>query len=133
MGCVYNKIKRVIAASCLGGLLLSACTKNFESINENPYDFNEDELTPDLKLLGEPLIQTMLNIVVSNDPATAQVQQNLIGDVYSGYMMTPTPFESNRNNTAYDLLDNWNNHVWTVAYGNVMPNCKFVQEKSKGR
>lgn len=56
MGCVYNKIKRVIAASCLGGLLLSACTKNFESINENPYDFNEDELTPDLKLLGEPLI-----------------------------------------------------------------------------
>ncbi|HEY8919065.1 MAG TPA: RagB/SusD family nutrient uptake outer membrane protein [Chitinophaga sp.] len=133
MGCVYNKIKRVIAASCLGGLLLSACTKNFESINENPYDFNEDELTPDLKLLGEPLIQTMLNIVVSNDPATAQVQQNLIGDVYSGYMMTPTPFESNRNNTTYDLLDNWNNHVWTIAYGNVMPNCKFVQEKSKGR
>jgi hypothetical protein len=114
-------------------VLLSACTKHFEDINRNPYDFDEEELKPDLKLLGEPLVQTMLNIIVSNDPATAQVQQNLIGDIFSGYMMTPTPFESNRNNATYDLLDNWNNHVWTVAYGNVMPNCKFVQEKSEGR
>lgn len=130
---VPNMIKRVILASLLCEVLLGACTKNFEDINRNPYDFNEDELKPDLKLLGEPLVQTMLNIVVSNDPATAQVQQNLIGDIYSGYMMTPTPFESNRNNATYDLLDNWNNHVWTVAYGNVMPNCKFVQEKSKGQ
>ncbi|GAA0541365.1 SusD/RagB family nutrient-binding outer membrane lipoprotein [Chitinophaga japonensis] len=126
--------KRVtITALFLYAALLGACTKSFEDINKNPYDFHEDELKPDLKLLGEPLVQTMLNIMVSNDPATAQVQQNLVGDVYSGYMMTPTPFESNRNNTTYDLLDNWNNHIWTVAYGNVMPNCRFVQEKSKGR
>jgi len=130
---VQNMFKRVILVSFVCEVLCSACTKNFEDINRNPYDFNEDELKPDLKLLGEPLVQTMLNIIVSNDPATAQVQQNLIGDVYSGYMMTPTPFESNRNNTTYDLLDNWNNHVWTVAYGNVMPNCKFVQEKSRGQ
>ncbi|KAA2241835.1 SusD/RagB family nutrient-binding outer membrane lipoprotein [Chitinophaga agrisoli] len=126
-------MKRVTTASVLCGVLFSACTKNFEDINRNPYDFNENELMPDMKLLGEPLIQTMLNIMVSGDPATAQVQQNLIGDIFSGYMMTPTPFESNRNNSTYDLLDNWNNHAWTVAYGNVMPNCKFVQEKSKGR
>lgn len=130
---VPNMIKRVIIVSLLCEVLLSGCTKHFEDINQNPYDFNEDELKPDLKLLGEPLVQTMLNIIVSNDPATAQVQQNLIGDVYSGYMMTPAPFESNRNNTTYDLLDNWNNHVWIVAYGNVMPNCKFVQEKAKGQ
>lgn len=128
-----HNIRTLLWTAVLGALLLNACTKNFENINKNPYDFNEEELKPDLKLLGEPLVQTMLNIFVASDPSAAQLQQNLSSDVYSGYMMTPVPFESNRNNTTYDLLDNWNNRPWIVAYGNIMPNCKFVQEKSAGR
>jgi hypothetical protein len=116
-----------------GLLLLTSCTKNFERINTNPYDIYDGDLQADFKLLGEPLVQSMLNILSSDDVATAQLQQNLMGDVFSGYMMTPNPFQDNRNNITYDLLDTWNNPAWLTAYGNVMNNCNFVLSKARGK
>ncbi|MBW8684056.1 SusD/RagB family nutrient-binding outer membrane lipoprotein [Chitinophaga rhizophila] len=114
-------------------ILQVACTRNFESINTNPYDMYDDELQGDFRLIGDPLVQAMLNIYVSNDVSVTQLQQNLMGDVFSGYMMTPSPFQDNRNNITYDLLDNWNDDAWLTAYGNVMPNCRFVMDKCRGR
>jgi hypothetical protein len=116
---------------CIVVTVLYGCTRNFEHINTNPYDIYDDELQPDFKLLGDPLVQSMLNILSSNDVSVAQLQQNLMGDVFSGYMMTPNPFQDNRNNITYDLLDNWNDDAWITAYGNVMPNCKFVMDRSR--
>ncbi|RFS19852.1 SusD/RagB family nutrient-binding outer membrane lipoprotein [Chitinophaga silvatica] len=112
-------------------VLTSACTKRFADINKNPYDFDEDELTADYRLLGEPLSQALLNLLIYNDPPTAQLQQNLNADIFSGYMMSPTPFEGNINNTNYGLLYYWNNKPWLIAYSNVMKNCDFTQMKSK--
>jgi hypothetical protein len=114
-------------------IMLVACTRNFEDINTNPYDVYDDELGSNFKLIGDPLVQSMLNIYASNDVSVAQLQQNLMGDVFSGYMMTPSPFQDNRNNITYDLLDNWNDDAWLTAYGNVMPNCKFVMDKCRGK
>jgi len=124
---------RNIIIICIGITMLVSCTRNFEHINTNPYDLYDDELQPDFKLLGDPLVQSMLNILSVNDVSVAQLQQNLMGDVYSGYMMTPNPFQDNRNNMTYDLLDNWNDDAWVTAYGNVMPNCKFVMDRSRGK
>ncbi|SEW23130.1 Susd and RagB outer membrane lipoprotein [Chitinophaga sp. YR573] len=124
---------RNIIITCIGITMLVGCTRNFEHINTNPYDLYDDELQPDFKLLGDPLVQSMLNILSVNDVSVAQLQQNLMGDVYSGYMMTPNPFQDNRNNMTYDLLDNWNDDAWITAYGNVMPNCKFVMDRSRGK
>lgn len=112
-------------------VLTSACTKRFADINKNPYDFDEDELKADYRLMGEPLSQALLNLLIYNDPPTAQLQQNLNADIFSGYMMSPTPFEGNINNTNYGLLYYWNNKPWQVAYSNVMKNCDFTQMKSK--
>lgn len=114
-------------------LLVTGCTRNFERINTNPYDVYDGDLQADFKLLGDPLVQCMLNILASDDVATAQLQQNLMGDVFSGYMMTPNPFQDNRNNITYDLLDNWNDEAWLTAYGNVMNNCKFVLDQSRNK
>lgn len=118
---------------CMAVLLLTACTRNFEEINTNPYDLYDDELKGDFKLLGDPLTQSMLNILSSSDVSIAQLQQNLMGDVFSGYMMTPNPFQDNRNNMTYDLLDSWNDDAWLTAYGSVMPNCKFVMDNARGK
>jgi len=113
-------------------LLASACTKNFDEINRNPFDFTEEELKADYRLMGEPLSQAQLNLLIYNDPPTAQLQQNLNADVFSGYMMAPTPFEGNINNTNYGLLYYWNNKPWQVTYSNVMKTCDFAQSKAKG-
>ncbi|MCW3467513.1 SusD/RagB family nutrient-binding outer membrane lipoprotein [Chitinophaga nivalis] len=109
------------------------CTKNFDSINKNPFDFDEDELVADHRLMGEPLSQAQLNLLIYNDPPTAQLQQNLNADVFSGYMMPPTPFEGNINNTNYGLLYFWNNKPWLIAYAYVMKSCDFAQEKARGK
>lgn len=113
-------------------MLASACTKRFDEINKNPFDFTEDELKADYRLMGEPLSQAQLNLLIYNDPPTAQLQQNLNADVFSGYMMAPTPFEGNINNTNYGLLYYWNNKPWQVTYSNVMKTCDFAQSKALG-
>ena len=112
-------------------MLASACTKRFDEINKNPYDFDEDELKADYRLMGEPLSQAQLNLLIYNDPPMAQLQQNLNADVFSGYMMSPTPFEGNINNTNYGLLYYWNDRPWWVTYSFVMKSCDFAQMKSK--
>ncbi len=72
------------------------------------------------------LIKAQQNIYVG-DPAWAyQLQQNLIADVYSGYMMSPDPFQSGQNNTNYAMVDDWNGYPWDWAYGNVMNNITAV-------
>ncbi|PSL47631.1 SusD/RagB-like outer membrane lipoprotein [Chitinophaga niastensis] len=114
-------------------MLGSGCTKRFDEINKNPYDFDEEELKADYQLLGEPLSEAQLNLLIYNDPPTAQLQQNLNADVFSGYTMSPTPFEGNINNTNYGLLYNWNNAPWLIAYTNVMKSCDFTQQKAKGK
>ncbi|QHS62690.1 SusD/RagB family nutrient-binding outer membrane lipoprotein [Chitinophaga agri] len=130
-----SKGRSVTAIMILLSLLILpvACTRNFERINTNPYDVYDDELQGDFRLIGDPLVQSMLNIYVSNDVSVTQLQQNLMGDVFSGYMMTPSPFQDNRNNITYDLLDTWNDDAWLTAYGNVMPNCRFVMDKCRGK
>ncbi|MFX8079049.1 SusD/RagB family nutrient-binding outer membrane lipoprotein, partial [Acinetobacter baumannii] len=55
-----------------------------------------------------------------------QLQQNLIGDIYSGYMCSPTPFANNVNNINYALVDGWNTFPWDDAYGSVMAPAKNV-------
>jgi len=130
---LYNIIQKSTLIIVGIVILCIGCTKQFENINKNPYDFTEDELKADYELLGEPLAQAMLSILLANDPPTAQLQQNLNADVYSGYMMTPTPFEGNINNTNYGLLLPWNVKPWLVNYGNIMTNCDFAQNKAKGK
>lgn len=122
----HNIVWLLVASVMLG----SSCTKNFDEINKNPFDFTEEDLKADYQLIGEPLSQAQLNLLIYNDPPTAQLQQNLNADVYSGYTMAPTPFEGNINNTNYGLIYYWNNRPWTVTYSNVMKSCQFAEEQS---
>lgn len=110
--------------------LFSSCVKQFEKLNTNPYEFTEEELQAGNRLMGEPLLQAQLNLLIYNDPPVAQLQQNLNADIFSGYMIPPTPFEGNNNNANYGLIFYWNNNPWNVTYGNVMKSCKFAQDKA---
>lgn len=109
-----------------GSLLLGSCTKNFEEYNTDPYGLTNKDLSVDFKLLGTPIQQIQQNIYVINPAWNTQLQQNLIADIYSNYMATPTPFAGNANNSTYNLVSGWNTYPWDDAYGSVMSQVKSV-------
>lgn len=116
----YMKILGLALALLTVAITIQSCTKKYEEINTDPYGISDQQLTADFKLVGEPFKQALQNIYTITPVWVMQLQQNLLGDVYSGYMMPPTPFRGNNNNMTYALVDGWNGFVWSVAYGDVM-------------
>ncbi|MGN6531871.1 MAG: SusD/RagB family nutrient-binding outer membrane lipoprotein, partial [Ginsengibacter sp.] len=115
-----NHINRTITAICLMiATFISSCTKDFKAYNTDPTGLSEKQISVDYQNLGEPMNEAQLYIM-SNTNWIYQLQQNLIGDVYSGYFMSADPFNSNTNNTNYFLMDGWNFYPWDYAYNNVM-------------
>lgn len=120
-------------------LLLSSCTKDFERINTDPNGANLGDLNMDFRIIGEPFRQIQQSIFGVNPSWVYQIQQNLMGDVYSGYMGAPGPFgNAGNNNTTYNLIDGWNVAMWGCAYGSytsapgisVMPVCNLIDERA---
>ncbi|RAJ87708.1 SusD/RagB-like outer membrane lipoprotein [Chitinophaga dinghuensis] len=123
----YKSFK--IAGLAVAALLsFGSCTKNFEDINKNPYGSTDRDLEPDFAIVAAQLQQAQRSIYLFNPAPTFQLQQNLLGDVFSGYMMSATPFAGNSNNLNYNLLDGWTSSAFTVGYANVMnPLYKSIQ------
>ncbi len=131
----YNSLKRRVLPlgflAVAGSLLLGSCTKNFEQFNTDPYGLSNQDLAVDFKLLGTPLQQVQQNIYVVTPAWNTQLQQNLIADIFSNYMGTPTPFAGNQNNSTYSLVAGWNTYPWDDAYGSVMSQIKSVFDNGK--
>lgn len=126
----YNIPKNWLAPLLFLLVGLGSCTKNFEEYNTNPYGITDEELKVDFRLVGQNFKQAQLNIYASQPAWLTQLQQNLIADIYSGYMMTPTPFIGNVNNTTYALVDGWNGQPWTSAYTAVMAPMVDAEKKA---
>src|SRR6218665_54172 len=107
-------------------LFFPGCTGNFENMNKNPYGATNEDIKADL--LPASLRVAQLNIYIYTPPWDTQLQQNLLADVYSGYMMPPTPFRGNSNNMNYDLVDAWNVFAFVPTYDNVMNPIATVEE-----
>lgn len=110
----------------VASLLLGGCTKRFEKLNTNPDALYTADLLADYHYLGDPFKQAQLNIYVAAPPDNTQLQQNLMGDVFSGYMCAPTPFANNINNLSYALVDGWNTTPWDDAYKAVMAPLQYL-------
>ena len=114
-------------------LSFSACTKNFEELNDNPIGVSQEDLKADYQHIGAffPQIQQMIYCNFNWGWGTNwpfQIMQNLNADIFSGYMMTPTPFASNINNTTYALVDGWNGSAWDYTYSYMMPGVLEVEK-----
>lgn len=105
-----RNVKSVKMALLAGlGLLLveSSCTKNFEKYNTNPRALNDSTFAYDGENVGG-YFPAMEKSVFHTDDYQYQLQQNLNGDIYSGYMMSGDPFAGGVNNTNYGLVAGWN-------------------------
>jgi hypothetical protein len=101
---------------------LTACTKNFETENQNPYQISDEMLKQDFNLVGSPFSGLLFNI------NGHQVEEDLCQDSWMGYLNTPTPFVGNVNNTTYYIR--WNAY-WGRVYGSVMSPAKQVIKLAK--
>lgn len=129
-----KKIKYLIAGLVLTiGLAITttSCNKDFEEYNTDPFALSDTDLESDYRLVGEPFISIVRNIYVHSPAWITQLQQNLLGDVYSGYMMPPTPFAGNSNNMNYNMVDGWNTWAWNPGYNNILSPA-FVVEQNAG-
>ena len=111
--------------ACLLMVGFSSCTKNFESINQNPNQISDEMLKQDFNLVGSPF-SGMLYELHGNQGS--QTQEDLCYDSWMGYMNTPTGFVSNRNNTTYYIT--WNSY-WGRQYNNVMSPARQVIRLAK--
>ncbi|WEK33715.1 MAG: SusD/RagB family nutrient-binding outer membrane lipoprotein [Candidatus Pseudobacter hemicellulosilyticus] len=128
----YHKIAKRCVPLLMGlALAVSGCTKNFESINTDPYGLDELDLKGDFAMYGGPFNQMQLGIHLFTPDWQYQLQTNLNADIFSGYFMTPNPFNANVNNSNYAMVDGWNNYIWTLAFDNVMSPAQAVIDRAK--
>ncbi|WP_281615510.1 RagB/SusD family nutrient uptake outer membrane protein [Flammeovirga sp. SubArs3] len=113
-------LKKYILPTVLAAGVFTGCTSNFEEINNDPNKPTNEELLADGNLVNGffPQLSRSIYFNFDNSNWKWQVQQNLNGDVFSGYMAPPTPFAANSNATHYNLI--WNFWPWSIGYENVM-------------
>jgi hypothetical protein len=130
----YN-IKNIFSVIAVAAFVFGSCTKKFEEFNTNPYGATDEQLAGDYALVVAQLQEAQKTIYVYQPAWVTQLQQNLMGDVYSGYMMPPTPFRGNSNNMTYDLVDGWNvwalNPAYSSTVGSVMNPLSNVEATTK--
>ncbi|RAV99267.1 SusD/RagB family nutrient-binding outer membrane lipoprotein [Pseudochryseolinea flava] len=113
--------------------MAAGCTDRFEEFNTNPNGITERELSETVAindLIKGNLKLAQRSIYVFNPAWYVQVQQNLNADIYSGYMMSPTPFQGNSNNMTYALVDGWNAYAFDPAYDFVLTGLKKVEDST---
>lgn len=112
--------KLFIALLFLG--VLAACTEDFVTENQNPYQISDEMLKQDFNLVGSPFSGLLFNL------NGHQIEEDLCQDSWMGYLNTPTPFVGNVNNTTYYIR--WNDY-WNRVYGSVMSPSKQVIQLAK--
>ena len=112
----------------LTAISVTSCTDDFEKINSSPDGVTEQSLTQLNNHIGGEFQPMFFNVFNVTPAWNYQLQQGLMGDVFSGYMTAPTPFAGNINNQTYALVDGWNGFPWSDAYGNVMPQALNVKK-----
>lgn len=95
----------------------TSCTGWFDNVP--PYEATEDMLKGDNVKVGAFFPQLQRN-VISTHNNQFQMSENLVGDIFSGYMATPTPFNSNKHNGTYFFQDGWLNHPFEKVYAQAM-------------
>lgn len=109
----------------LGVLLLGtsilpiSCIGQFEDINTRPGTPTKEDLVPDNVSIGAFFPQLQLNVIPAvTSPSPYQLQQGLIGDIYSGYMSAINNWNGGSNNNTYFFQTEWLDHPYKTVFSN---------------
>lgn len=93
--------------------VLSACTSGFDNVR--PYEPTDEDLQGDNFRAGAFYAQLQQN-VISTHTNQFQLSQNLVGDIYAGYMAGTNNWFSNKNNSTYFYQEAWLNNPFEKVY-----------------
>ncbi|MGJ1321791.1 SusD/RagB family nutrient-binding outer membrane lipoprotein [Sphingobacterium faecium] len=127
----FKNISKLMLACVVLGSAMSSCTKNFEEYNKNNTGLTDEDLAADgkdLVLFFKTAQMAIYNFSGGGDPNSYQLQQNLNADVFSGYFMSPTPFNSGQNNLNYAMVNGWNGEPFKVLYLDVIKSIDKLQK-----
>lgn len=130
-----TKNKLQIFLLCLCSFTLVHCTDDFEDLNQNDFGISQEVLEQDFNHIKALFPALFLNIyqITPGIEWGYQIQTGLQGDIWSGYMATPTPFAANSNNSHYNLINGWNSYAWNLYYQNILPNTLSIAYGSKDK
>jgi hypothetical protein len=114
----YKSLSISLALILLLGFI-GSCKKNFVQDNTNPNNATAAQLLQDNVGPGAFIIQ-METSVFSTDVNTYQLQENLLGDVWSGYMGGSDNWNGDLNTTNYYMVPNWTLVPFQKAYPGIM-------------
>jgi hypothetical protein len=128
MKTIYKKY-RVLLVGVLGSLIISSCTKEFQNFNTDPSKVTKQQASGDFQYLGA-FFPDMEQSVFSTTDYLYQVQQNLQGDVFSGYMMSPDD-GFGQNNTNYFMRSDWNFYAFDLGNQHIMNNWLQIKKAAR--
>jgi hypothetical protein len=110
-----------------------SCTDKFEEYN-TPKEVVTDQVKAiDNKNIGAffPQMQKSIYFNFDNSNWKYQLQQNLYGDIYSGYFMHPSTYKNEQNTSTYVNVD-WNNWAFNLGYDNIMAPWRKINIEANG-
>ena len=116
---IKNILVTVLAIGFLG---LSSCTEKFDDYNTNPYGVTDELKKADWIYLKAFFPQMQQSIYYNNSGGNWewQIAQNLNGDLFSGYLTPPTPYNNDKNNINYFMMEGWNGFAMGLYNNNIM-------------
>lgn len=111
---------KLFALLSIGSII--GCTGNFEDYNRDPYALSDDFKKADWLYLKAFFPQMQQSIYYNNSKGNweFQIAQNLNADLFSGYLTPPTPFNGDRNNINYYMMEGWNQFAFGMYNNNIM-------------
>lgn len=129
-----SKLTKIVFTAVMAASLLStsSCTSKFEEYNTDPNGIDSETGRIDNANIGGliPQMEESIYFNYGNGMWQYQLQQNLNADLFSGYMMNPTPFAGGQNNSNYALVSGWNTFPFSLAYQNIMAPWWSIKQKT---
>ena len=125
-------MKKILFPLLAGLCMFTACMKDFDEQNTDPYAFKPEYKKADLANIGGYITQMEKSIYFNANNADwdFQIAQNLCADVWSGFMAPPTPFAGGQHNGNYAIQFGWTNFAFGMYNTGIMAPWKKVQEQT---
>ena len=104
------------------GFTIIGCTGDFDKYNTDTYALTKQLKKADWIHIKAFFPQMQQSIYYNNSGGNweFQIAQNLNADLFSGYLTPPTPFNNDRNNANYFMMENWNEYAFGMYNNNIM-------------
>jgi hypothetical protein len=114
--------------------MLFSCTGNYDAYNTDKSKVGAEALQYDNLGIGGFLQKMQADVLPTSDEGANEFQraQNLVGDIYSGYMAGIESWNACNNGTTYNLyFSDWTETAFQVAFRKVMPQWHGIKQNAE--